>query len=154
MAAVVGAVQPKCAGRGPTRRSASGRSTRGTSFLHRQGRNGYNSRVPRMLQLCCLLVVATSAKLYAADARVEFNRDVRPILAENCFQCHGPDKAQRKGQLRLDMVSGAAKVLVPGDPQRSELYRRITAADPKEHMPPPKSGRQLSGQQTDLLRRW
>src|SRR5581483_2309224 len=93
------------------------------------------SRV-RAFALSCLLLLTASA-LRAADTRIEFNRDVRPILADHCFQCHGPDQAKRKAKLRLDTAEGAAKAIVPGDTSRSELVRRITAAEPKEHMPPP-----------------
>ncbi len=91
---------------------------------------------------------------------VEFNRDIRPILSDVCFKCHGPDSATRKASLRLDMEAGAfakrekVTTLVPGKPERSELYRRITATDPDDHMPPAKSGRQLTAQQVELLRRW
>jgi mono/diheme cytochrome c family protein len=90
----------------------------------------------------------------AAAAPVEFNRDVRPILAGTCFQCHGPDKARRKADLRLDTEDGAAKVLGRGDPAKSELVRRITAHDDAERMPPPKSGRKLTPAQIDTLKRW
>jgi mono/diheme cytochrome c family protein len=90
----------------------------------------------------------------AAAAPVEFNRDVRPILADTCFQCHGPDKAQRKAALRLDTEEGAAKILGRDDPTRSELVRRITATDDAERMPPPKSGRALTPAQIDTLKRW
>src|SRR4051812_47088387 len=74
-------------------------------------------------------------------AVVEFNRDIRPILADNCYACHGPDKNQRKAGLRLDTEEGAfadrdgAKAIVPGKPQESELWRRISAADDKRRMP-------------------
>jgi hypothetical protein len=87
-------------------------------------------------------------------AGAEFNRDVRPILADTCFQCHGPDKAKRKAGLRLDTEEGAAKVLAPGDPTKSELIRRITSHDDAERMPPPKSGRTLTPAQIETLRRW
>jgi hypothetical protein len=90
----------------------------------------------------------------AAAAPVEFNRDVRPILADTCFQCHGPDKAKRKADLRLDTEEGAAKVLGRDHPAKSELVRRITALDESERMPPPKSGRALTPAQIDTLKRW
>jgi Planctomycete cytochrome C len=84
----------------------------------------------------------------------EFNRDVRPILADACFQCHGPDKAKRKAGLRLDTEEGAAKVLAPGDPAKSELFRRVTAHDGGERIPPPKPGRTLTAARIETLRRW
>jgi hypothetical protein len=91
---------------------------------------------------------------------VEFNRDIRPILSDNCYQCHGPDKAQRKAELRLDIEQGATadlggrRAVVPGDLDQSELYQRLIAEDDKERMPPVKSGKKLSRSQIDLFRRW
>ena len=92
--------------------------------------------------------------------RIRFNRDVRPILADKCFQCHGPDAAQRQTDLRLDQ-SGSAyaeidgiRVIVPGDPGASELIRRIDAADESQRMPPVDSGRSLTSGERDLLRQW
>jgi hypothetical protein len=91
---------------------------------------------------------------------VEFNRDIRPILAENCFACHGPDKNQRKAHLRLDREEdaladrGGYQAITPGKPDKSELYHRITAESAKEHMPPAKSGKKLTPTQIELVRRW
>src|SRR5262249_35188498 len=91
---------------------------------------------------------------------VEFNRDIRPILSDHCFTCHGPDKARRKANLRLDTEAGATADLggyhpvVPHRPDQSELFLRVTARDGKERMPPAAAGPRLSPAQTDLLRRW
>ncbi len=91
---------------------------------------------------------------------VDFNRDVRPILSEACFQCHGPDKAKRKADLRLDTKEGAfaelasGSVIVPGKPEESTLIERITSDDPEEKMPPKSSGRSLTKAQVETLRRW
>jgi cytochrome c553 len=100
----------------------------------------------------------------AADARqrpINFARDVRPILADNCFSCHGPDDKSRKAGLRLDTKDGAfAKLkdggltIVPGKSDMSELTARVESDDPELHMPPKKSGRQLTGDQVALLRKW
>jgi hypothetical protein len=96
----------------------------------------------------------------ARSRQVEFNRDVRPILSENCFACHGFDAAGRKAGLRLDTRAGATATnkgvtaVVPGKPQASELIRRILASDPDDVMPPPKSGKQLTAAQKETLRRW
>jgi hypothetical protein len=90
-------------------------------------------------------------------ATVEFNRHIRPILSDHCFQCHGPDKAKRKAELRLDTESdalGDAITIVPGKPDKSDLIRRITTSNPRRLMPPEKSGRKLSDRQIQLLRRW
>jgi hypothetical protein len=94
------------------------------------------------------------------QARVDFERDIRPLLSDTCYTCHGPDPEKRKGGLRLDLREGAfaehggRRAVVPGDPALSELYRRLTTADPDDRMPPAKSGRALSPAQVELLRRW
>ncbi|HEX3135948.1 MAG TPA: c-type cytochrome domain-containing protein [Planctomycetota bacterium] len=82
-------------------------------------------------------------------AKVEFNRDVRPILSDNCFHCHGPDKGHRKAKLRLDVREDAitAKAFVPGKPAESELVKRILTSDPDDHMPPEESHKTLSKRQ-------
>jgi len=91
---------------------------------------------------------------------VNFNRDIRPILASHCWQCHGPDSGARKAELRLDVQAdtfadrGEYRVIDPGNPERSELLRRITSADADLRMPPADSARQLTAEQIDLLRRW
>jgi hypothetical protein len=95
-----------------------------------------------------------------APGAVEFNRDVRPILSDACFHCHGPDRAKRKASLRLDLEEGATadlggyRAIVPGKLDESELYRRITSDDPTEHMPPPDSGRALNPRQVAVLKAW
>jgi mono/diheme cytochrome c family protein len=113
-----------------------------------------------------LLALAFASALAAARAEealpqtVEFNRDIRPILSDNCYKCHGPDKAKRKADLRLDTEAGAkAKlddgfVIVPGDPAKSEIIRRITTKDEDDRMPPAEADRQLTPRQIELLRRW
>ncbi len=112
--------------------------------------------------LAATLIAAGLAVPAAADTPrpVEFNRDIRPILSDNCFQCHGPDHAQRKADLRLDVeasakanVDGAAPI-TPGKLDESEFYRRITSDDPDEHMPPAASGKKLSSTQIELIARW
>ena len=92
----------------------------------------------------------------AADAPLEFNRDIRPILAEYCFACHGPDSASRKGDLRLDMRDAALerKAIAPGEIAKSELIRRIESSDPDEVMPPPSTKKQITAEQKSLLRKW
>ncbi len=85
---------------------------------------------------------------------IEFNRDVRPILSDTCFQCHGPDRQKRKAKIHFDTEDGARSVLVPGKPDQSELIRRITSTDPEQRMPPPTSGHTLSPRQIEVLTRW
>src|SRR5262245_58209908 len=116
-----------------------------------------------LFSLAALALGSLPAALPAAaplPAKVDFNRDIRPILADDCYACHGPDKAKRKANLRLDTREGlfaAAEdmpVVTPGHPGRSELFRRITTADKNERMPDPKSGKSLSERDTALLRKW
>ncbi len=85
---------------------------------------------------------------------IDFNRDIRPILADACFHCHGPDQAKRKAKLRLDTEDGAMAVIARNDSAASKLVQKITAEDEAERMPPVKSGRRLSQIQIDLLSRW
>src|SRR5438067_2642397 len=91
----------------------------------------------------------------AAPATVDFNRDVRPILSDRCFSCHGPDRAARKSPLRLDQEESARGVLGAGDPAKSQLYLRITSTDTARRMPPAYMGHErLPDGQIETLRRW
>jgi len=91
---------------------------------------------------------------------VQYNRDVRPILADRCFACHGPDAAARQAELRLDAAEFATadrdgrKAIHPGKPKSSELLRRVTSTDPDERMPPADSGDPLTAREIATLRRW
>lgn len=94
-------------------------------------------------------------------AAVDFNHDIRPILSDNCFACHGPDDKERKAKLRLDVRADALKpaksgepAIVPGDVSKSHLIARILTKDADEVMPPPKTGKKLTPQQIELLKRW
>jgi hypothetical protein len=89
-----------------------------------------------------------------SEPPIHFNRDVLPILSDNCFQCHGPDERARKAKLRLDTSEGVKRVVVPGKPMDSELVRRILSDSAEERMPPPKTKHALSAAQKDMLRRW
>jgi len=97
-----------------------------------------------------------TAPVPAPVGKLEYNRDIRPILAENCFSCHGADSAARKAKLRLDQREEAieAKAIEPGKPEKSEMITRIFAADPKELMPPAKSHKSLTAAQKATLKRW
>jgi hypothetical protein len=105
------------------------------------------------------LVWVIAVPLRAAE-RVDFDRQIRPILSDNCYKCHGPDEGSRKAKLRLDTRDGAFRlkdgkaVLVPGKSGASELVRRISSADPEVHMPPPDSHRTLTAAQIALIRAW
>ena len=91
--------------------------------------------------------------LFAGEG-VDFNRDIRPILSENCFHCHGPDASQRQGELRLDERDSALRVIQAKDRSGSELFRRLHSTDAGEVMPPPESNRVLTAAQIELLGRW
>ena len=109
----------------------------------------------------CAAILALAATGALAAAPIDFNRDIRPILSDTCFNCHGPDEPARKAKLRLDTKEGALAQtkdglwpIKPGDPAHSEIIRRITATDPDDVMPPLKSKLTLSREKIDLLRRW
>ena len=108
----------------------------------------------------CLLVLASGVLASAAEPRVEFNRQIRPILSDHCFQCHGPDQSHREGGLRLDLAAEAAKggdsgpALVPGQVDASEVWKRITSTDPELQMPPPKTGKVLKPEQLATIKPW
>ncbi|HZR18488.1 MAG TPA: PSD1 and planctomycete cytochrome C domain-containing protein [Verrucomicrobiae bacterium] len=104
--------------------------------------------------------IAVAAAAPAPAAHVLFNRDIRPILSDTCFPCHGFDAGKRKADLRLDTLEGATTIhkghpaIKPGDLDGSELWRRVSSSDPKAIMPPPASGKKLKPDQIALLREW
>src|SRR5438067_5776268 len=107
--------------------------------------------------LLSLLLTAAPAWAESADARrLTYNRDIRPILSDNCFACHGPDKNKRKAKLRLDQRDSALSIgaIVPGKAAESHLVKRIFETDPKEMMPPPESNKRLTEAQKATLKRW
>ena len=107
-------------------------------------------------------ILCTLAASYAGlsdSTRVDFNRQVRPILSDKCYRCHGPDEGERKAKLRLDRKDGlfasrSGAAVVPGKSAESSVYARITASSPEDLMPPPDSGKSLSAGEIDLIRRW
>jgi len=99
--------------------------------------------------------------LSSSAATIDFDRDIQPILSENCYQCHGPDAGARKAKLRLDRKEGALgknedgrAIVAPGRPADSELITRILSTDPDEVMPTPKSNKKLTTAQKKLLTQW
>src|SRR5687767_15851872 len=116
--------------------------------------------------VCGLLLLAApvgfaASKSAPGKSRIDFNRDIRTILSDNCFACHGPDDKARKAKLRFDVKDEAFQpaksgdlAIVPGDLKKSQLVARITAKDEDDLMPPPKSGKKLTLAQIDLLKRW
>ncbi len=91
---------------------------------------------------------------------IDFNRDVRAIFSDNCYACHGPDANKRKANLRLDIKDGlftaikGRKPVVPGKPEQSELYKRITNPDPDERMPEKSFNKSLTDRQIAIVRKW
>src|SRR5437870_4507244 len=113
--------------------------------------------------LLLLLSVAASSAADSVSGKVDFNRDIRPILSNTCAKCHGPDPKERKGGtdgLRLDVRAdaiadlGGYAAIVPGQPAKSALVQRITSSDDDEHMPPKSSGKKLTPREIELLTRW
>ncbi len=96
----------------------------------------------------------------ASSPEIDFNRDIRPVLSQNCFFCHGPDEAQRKAGLRLDRADSATadlggyRAISPGHPHESAILSRITSQDPEERMPPPETGKELTPQEISRIREW
>ncbi len=114
-------------------------------------------RLNATLRFSLWLPLAATA---AVAAPLEFNRDIRPILSENCFQCHGQDASKREAKLRLDERDSATRArdgiaaIVPGQPGESEMLRRIASTDASEHMPPAESHKSVTSAQAALLRQW
>jgi hypothetical protein len=107
------------------------------------------------LILSTLTVVAGQCFTGASEP-VSFTRDIRPILSDNCFACHGPDEDTREADLRLDVAESAVDSgsISPGEIDQSEVWARINSSDPDAIMPPPGSHEKLSDSELDLIRRW
>ena len=120
-------------------------------------------RTRKRFMVCAILFIGSISFLHTTSAQerkvspgqaggpIEFNRDIRPILSENCFVCHGPDEGQRKAKLRLDTrdggiakLRGGGQAIVPGKASESKLIQRILAEDAAERMPPVKSNKTLT----------
>jgi len=120
-----------------------------------------------MLALSAVVTLLAVARAEEAPgkraAKIDFSRDVQPILSDNCFFCHGPDSAKRKGHLRLDLLDpkegpfvdhDGDVPIVPGHPEKSNLVERILSDDADEKMPPPKSNRHITPRQIEVLKQW
>ncbi|MEK9632721.1 MAG: c-type cytochrome domain-containing protein, partial [Opitutae bacterium] len=96
----------------------------------------------------------------ALPAAVDFNADVRPVLSNNCFFCHGPDAHERKADLRLDTSEGATRdlggyaALVPGSLEKSEMWARISSTDRDEIMPPPEAHKVMKPKEREIIKQW
>ncbi len=126
-----------------------------------------NMPYPMLLRIFLVLWASSAVTLYGQDTpakitTVDFNRDIRPILTDRCFQCHGPNEASREGGFRLDVRTSAlgeatsgAHPITPRNPDTSALLRKILAEDPAERMPPADSGKPpLDARQVSLIRKW
>ena len=130
------------------------------------GTNRFSPAMPALFKTLCtaaVLVCASSALRAGAAAprKLDFNRDIRPILSDNCFACHGFDAKKRKADLRLDVAEGAfarskegVVAVKAGDPGASELIKRIITQDEDDLMPPPDSHKKLTPAQIETLKRW
>ncbi|HEX5243273.1 MAG TPA: DUF1549 domain-containing protein, partial [Tepidisphaeraceae bacterium] len=114
----------------------------------------------RRLSIACFAAILPACALPASAAQspahVGYNRDIRPILSDNCFACHGPDRNKRKAKLRLDDrdIALEKKAIVPGKAADSEMIHRIYSTDPEKQMPPPESNKKLTDAQKKLLEQW
>ncbi len=112
------------------------------------------------LLMACLIGMSLPRRANAQAAResshraIRFSTDIRPLLSDRCFHCHGPDEESREAELRLDIAPEAKHIVVPGKPVESELFRRITSNDSDEQMPPPGHGKPLTKSEVSLLREW
>ena len=105
--------------------------------------------------LLATITLVTSTLVASEPKRLDYNRDVRPILSDNCFYCHGPDANHREADLRLDDEQSAKELVIEaGAPDESEAYQRIISDDQDAIMPPLKSGKHLTEDQIEILRRW
>ncbi|QGJ68533.1 Planctomycete cytochrome C [Planctomycetales bacterium 10988] len=115
------------------------------------------------LILCSFLGICVSSAFIYAEERIDFQTQIKPILSDRCFVCHGPDAAHREGDLRLDTPEGAfgesyggivPSIITPGDPDQSELVRRLEAEEDYEIMPPPESNLSVTAEEKELIRKW
>ena len=115
----------------------------------------------RLTALSIFLIILIGLKTGQAKEKIQFNRDIRPLLSDNCFACHGPDEHERKGKLRLDIPEGGAfedrdgfQAIIRKDADNSEIIARMISDDEDEIMPPPETGKKLNPQQIELIKRW
>lgn len=115
----------------------------------------------RKFVLAVLVTIVAGGQIsVAAAATVDFNRDIKPILSNKCYTCHGPDKDERKAKLRLDTREGALRdlggyaAIIPQKVTTSELIKRVTTADEEDLMPPPEKGGRLSSREVQMLKDW
>ena len=117
--------------------------------------------MPRVAALAPLAWFLACLPGLAAAGKVDFDRDIHPILSDKCFKCHGPDAHERQADLRLDLRDAALRpaesgqpAIVPGNASASALVARVLSTDPEQQMPPPDSNKKLSDAQKQLLKAW
>ncbi len=123
------------------------------AWLTRWGQASFSGG-PTVATTLVLLSVFAPTAASAEEISVDFNRDVRPILSDHCFACHGPDEKERKADLRLDSADGLSNVVAAGDVDASELIARIASTDPDTQMPPPHFHKPLTELQIETLKSW
>ena len=108
-----------------------------------------------------LLILIIGSQFSQGKEKIKFNRDIRPLLSDNCFACHGPDEHERKAELRLDVKEGGGfenkdglQAIIPGDATNSEVIARMISDDDDEIMPPPETGKKLTKDQIELIKQW
>jgi hypothetical protein len=121
----------------------------------------FRKLIVRWLLASCLAAAGAFPAVADTPRHVNYSRDIRPILSNSCYKCHGPDERQRKAGLRLDTQEGAfAKLesgetaIVPGSSAKSAISQRLTSHDPDVKMPPPDSGKAISAEQIELIKSW
>ena len=103
---------------------------------------------------------AAAAQNSQVASKVDYNRDIRPLLSDTCFTCHGPDEQQRQADLRLDSREGifaerrGYRIVVPGNSSQSRLFQRVSAQNQAARMPPPYAEASLTNEQIELIRLW
>ena len=125
------------------------------------GCTGLLSALARRAFLAGLLCLPGSRLGHSAESSLDFNRDVRPILSDRCFACHGPDADDRQAGLRLDdrgvataVLESGGTAIVPGKPEASGILARVASTDPDVVMPPPHVNKPVTPAEADILRRW
>ena len=117
------------------------------------------TRSSSVIQAISAALASCAISAASADT-IQFNRDIRPLLSDACFQCHGPDKNSREADLRLDLEAAAKADLggyfgiVPGDAEASEIYQRMITTDHDDLMPPEESGKSLTPEEIALIKKW
>jgi hypothetical protein len=113
-------------------------------------------RVLTMIGFLCWVHVVQATE----SDKIDFSRDIRPILADTCYQCHGPDEQTRETDFRLDLQGdvlkdyGSGQLVIPGKPSDSVLLQRLLTTNVEQRMPPVEADRQLSPEQIELIRKW